>query len=157
MHECYDTLRSIAARARDEESAGTRGAARGQALAQWVLTWRAHPIDQRMAVDARNSTRQRLLFFVAKYETLVAVHRLHHRGLRIPSSSHVVVPCLSGRRQHRFIGRHRFTWATKSVSSGRGQGVGTGISEMLRTFVRQQCVLPRGEHRGREPDRTQHL
>ena len=85
MHECYDTLRSIAARARDEESAGTRGAARGQALAPWVHTWRAHPNDQRMAVDARNSTRQRLLFFVAKFETQVEVHRLHHRGLRIPS------------------------------------------------------------------------
>ena len=85
MHECYDTLGSIAPRATDEVSAGTRGAGRGQALALWVHTRRGHPNDQPMAVAARNSTRQRLLFFVAEYETQVALHRLHHRGLRIPS------------------------------------------------------------------------
>ena len=75
----------------------------GGALAQWVQTWRAHPDVQHMAENARNSTRQRLLFFVAKFETHVEVHRLHRRGLRIPSS-HVVATCLSGLRQHRLSG-----------------------------------------------------
>ena len=101
MCECCDTLRSIAARAKTEESAGTRGAfGGGGALAQWVQAWRAHPGGQHMAEDARNSTRQRLLFFVAKLETIVEVHRLHRRGVRIPSS-HVVAIRLSGLRRHR--------------------------------------------------------
>ena len=103
MYECCDTLRSIAARAKTEESAGTRGALGGGALAQWVQAWRAHPGGQHVAEDARNSTRQRLLFLVAKFETNVVVHCLHRRGARIPSS-HAVAIRRSGLRQHRLSG-----------------------------------------------------
>ena len=75
------------------------------AVAQWVQTWSTHPDVLRVAQDPLDSTRQRLLLFAAEFETHVEVHRLHRRGLRVPSS-HVVATYLSA------LGKHRLSDAT---------------------------------------------
>lgn len=68
-------------------------------LATWSRTWSTHPDLRRMRSDPLNADRQRLQLFAAEFLTHLEVHRLHCRGLRVPSC-HVVATYLAS------LGRH---------------------------------------------------
>ena len=72
---------------------------RGKAVNEWVDKWAEHADVLRMLNDPMDADRQRLLQFVAEFETHLAIEKLHRRGLRVPAS-HVVATYAAALEKH---------------------------------------------------------